>query len=57
MAAKPKQGKDMKGEFLSELVERYNYWHSIGTTEADNYASAYERLICAFTMPDDDKKG
>jgi len=51
-----KSAADMKGEFLSELVERYNYWSAIGTKESDKYAEAYERMICVFTTPEEGKK-
>lgn len=50
-----KQPQDMKGTFLAELIERYQYWSAIGTTQADEYALAYERLINSFTLPEDEK--
>ena len=53
--SKPKK-TDLKSQFLHELITAYTYWASIGTTEADEYALAYERLINAFTLPPEDEK-
>lgn len=44
---------DQKSEFLMELAERFNYWTAQKNTE---YAKAYERLLYAFTMPEQEKK-
>lgn len=38
---------DQKSAFLTELVAGYSRWVEAGNEE---YAKAYEHMICAFTM-------
>lgn len=37
-----------KAEFLKNLADDYAYWAAKGNVE---YATAYERLLFAYTMP------
>ncbi len=49
--------RDVKGEFLAELIDRRNHWNQqaeIGSPdfeECEKYMTAYQNLIYAFTAP------
>lgn len=62
MASISDKKQDAKGEFLMELIESRNRWlNKMIHNDPDNekyfeYASAYEKLIYAFTIPEDKNK-
>jgi len=49
-----KKKTNLKSEFLTELVECYTYWSDQPEQEAQEYAAAYEKLINAFTTPEEE---
>lgn len=55
MATRKKNVKvtDMKSEFLMELARLRAKWTKRGGKQGREYASAYDRLLCAFTTPDE----
>ena len=54
--AKKKTSAELKAQYLQELTAAYVYWSSLGTTEADEYAENYERMINMVTTPEEDGK-